>query len=224
MHVQDTQRALGDLLELDDTIRATLEHLKKIGELDNTLIVVTADHGHGFDVFGSADTKYLAKQTTDRKKRDAIGAYINSGLSDYVVPDDVLATNHTVFTGEQGSGFPVTWDPRYAIAHGWAAFPDKREDFRTATKHERIPATKNAEAGSGYFFNPDDKPDGFGMTGNMDGTEAQGVHSLVDVPIYAWGPGAELFRGVHSNVDIAFNVAAALGLGRNKNVTTTYQK
>lgn len=45
MHVQDVDRALGDLLELDDTVRATLEHLKAIGELDDTLVVVTADHG-----------------------------------------------------------------------------------------------------------------------------------------------------------------------------------
>lgn len=42
MHVQDVDRALGDLLELDDTVRATLEHLEKIGELEETLIVVTA--------------------------------------------------------------------------------------------------------------------------------------------------------------------------------------
>ena len=48
---------------------------------------MTADHGHGFvsviiffradfssvaqDVFGGADTKYLAAQTDDRKKRGA---------------------------------------------------------------------------------------------------------------------------------------------------------
>lgn len=50
MHVLDYHRALGELLELDDTIRASIEHLKKIGEYEDTLIVITADHGHGFDV------------------------------------------------------------------------------------------------------------------------------------------------------------------------------
>lgn len=45
MHTLDYDRALGDLLELDDTVRATLQKLKDLGELDDTLVVVTADHG-----------------------------------------------------------------------------------------------------------------------------------------------------------------------------------
>lgn len=48
MHALDYDRALGDLLELDDTVRATIEKLKKLRILDDTLIVVSADHGHGF--------------------------------------------------------------------------------------------------------------------------------------------------------------------------------
>ena len=48
MHVLDYDRALGDLLELDDTLKATMQKLKDIGELNNTLIICTADHGHGF--------------------------------------------------------------------------------------------------------------------------------------------------------------------------------
>jgi len=49
MHRLDYDRALGDLLELDDTLKATIAHLTALGELNNTLIVVTADHGHGLD-------------------------------------------------------------------------------------------------------------------------------------------------------------------------------
>jgi alkaline phosphatase len=47
MHVLDYERALGELLELDNTIKGTIAHLKKLGSLKETLILVTADHGHG---------------------------------------------------------------------------------------------------------------------------------------------------------------------------------
>lgn len=81
MHVLDYDRALCELLELNDTIKATIAHLKSLDKLKETLILVTADHGHGFDVMGSVDTKYLNAQSTYRKKRFAIGTYQNSGLS-----------------------------------------------------------------------------------------------------------------------------------------------
>lgn len=66
MHALDYDRALGELLELDDTIKASITHLSDLGALNDTLIVVTADHGHGFDVFGNVDTKYLNAQSTLR--------------------------------------------------------------------------------------------------------------------------------------------------------------
>jgi alkaline phosphatase len=139
MHVQDVDRALGDLLELDDTIRATVAHLEKLGLLEETLILVTADHGHGFDVYGSSDTEYLNAQDNDRAKRGAVGVYAESGLSAYTVPNNTNPTTHEIFDSPQGEGFPVTWDPRYQIAHGYAAFPDKREDLDTSSTPRTTP-------------------------------------------------------------------------------------
>lgn len=49
MHTLDYDRALGDLLELDDTVRATVAKLKQLNILDETLVIVSADHGHGFE-------------------------------------------------------------------------------------------------------------------------------------------------------------------------------
>lgn len=88
---------------------------------------------------------------------------------------------------------------------------------------QRVPAIR-ANASAGFFFNPADNQRGFSMSGNIGGSNGQGVHSLVDVPIYAFGPGHELFRGVMGNVDLAFRVAEALGLGRDSNVTAPYKK
>jgi alkaline phosphatase len=160
MHTLDYDRALGDLLELDDTVKATIERLTAMGELNSTLIIVTADHGHGFDVFGSADTKYLSSQTTDRAKRNAVGFYTNSGLSQYQVTNASISYN-------TGINFPVNWDPRYTLAQGVGANPDHRENYRVH-KAPRLPATNiTGFPATDYYVNPADNVDGFIVNGTL---------------------------------------------------------
>ncbi|KAH9481356.1 Alkaline phosphatase H [Psilocybe cubensis] len=214
MHALDYDRALGELLELDDTIRASIAHLKKIGEYENTLIVVTADHGHGFDVFGGADTKYIAAQRDDRSKRGGVGTYGESGLSGYTVSEGSLPNNNTIVYGSQGPNFPVQWNPRYTYAAGFGANPDHRESYVLNTEGPRVATVSSPE---GIVVNPTDNVDGFNVGGTIGTTESQGVHSLQDVSVFANGPGSEAFRGVYSAVDIFFKMADALALGRANN-------
>ncbi|KJZ80512.1 hypothetical protein HIM_00362 [Hirsutella minnesotensis 3608] len=204
MHVLDYDRALGDLLELDDTVRATIDKLKALNILNETLVIVTADHGHGFDVWGSADTKYIAQHDDERTKRNAVGVYEKSGLSHYTekVPGLDYGTGHT---------FPLNWEPRYAIAAGPGASPDRREDYRV---HKSGPRDPTVKVGSEYYVNPKDSPDGFVVNGTLPTSDAQGVHSLTDVPVYAWGPCQETFGGTFNNVDIFYKIANCLGLAR----------
>jgi alkaline phosphatase len=122
MHTPDYGRALSDLLELDDTIKATIAKVTTLGELSNTLIIVTADHGHGLGVFGSVDAKYLSSKTSDREKGNTIGIYANSGLSQYTITNTSVSYNTEV-------NFPVNWDPRYTLAQGLGANPDPRENY-----------------------------------------------------------------------------------------------
>lgn len=209
MHVLDYERALGDLLELDDTVRATIQKLQDLGELNNTLIVVTADHGHGFDVFGGADTKYLAAQhdKDDRHKRSAVGVYHESGLSQYTVEQPGISYN-------TGPNFPVNWDPRYVIAAGTGAAPDRREQYGVGKNGSRTPATTLTGMGDDdYYVNPTDRTGGFVVNGTLPTTESQGVHSLTDVPVFAQGPCSGNFGGVYSNTDVFFKIASCLGLG-----------
>ncbi|KAI7785493.1 alkaline phosphatase [Diaporthe eres] len=216
MHALDYDRALGDLLELDDTVWATVEHLKELGIFEDTLIVVSSDHGHGFDVFGSADTKYLASKDTDREKRNAVGVYQNSGLSQYTVEVEGVGYN-------TGPNFPVNWDPRYVIASGLGASPDRRETYRVNDKKPRTPATNISGFDSDdYFVNPTDNVGGFVVNGTLPTNEAQGVHSLTDVAVFAMGPCQELFGGVYSAIDIFYNMAECLGLALPTNVTDGY--
>lgn len=127
MHVLDYERALGELLELDDTIRATMLKLAALNITKETMVIVTADHGHGFDVFGSYDTKYGSAQKDDRAKRGAVGVYQNSGVSQYTMGGNL--------TYSEGIHFPSTWDPRYTLAQGVSANPDHREDYAVSSNH-----------------------------------------------------------------------------------------
>lgn len=215
MHTLDYDRALGDLLELDDTVKATIEHLKELDILEDTLIVVSADHGHGFDVFGSSDTQYMASKDTDREKRDAIGVYQNSGLSQYTVRVEGVEYN-------TGPNFPVNWDPRYVIAAGMGASPDRRENYKADTDLPRTPATNiSGFASDDYYANPKDNADGFTVNGTLPTNEAQGVHSLTDVPVFAMGPCQEMFGGVYSAIDVFYNMANCLGLAQDTNKTAS---
>lgn len=121
MHTLDYDRALGELLELDDTIKASINHLSELGALEDTLIVVTADHGHGFDVFGNVDTKYLNAHDNARSKQNAVGTYEQSGESQYVNTGNLRYVD---------SFFPANWDPRYTLAQGVSANPDHRENYQ----------------------------------------------------------------------------------------------
>ncbi|CAG8271482.1 hypothetical protein PENNAL_c0001G02551 [Penicillium nalgiovense] len=208
MHTLDYDRSLGDLLELDDTVRATIEKLEELGELEDTLILVTADHGHGFDVTGSVDTEYMEAQEDDRSKRNAVGYYENSGLSQYTV------AGSNALRYSEGAHFPAQWDPRYTFHAGTSAFPDHREDYRVHSEGPRTPAVKDEK--KGYVANYKDSVTGFLVEGNMPLDAAQGVHSLTDVPVFARGPCQELFGGVYDSTDIFFNMAECLGLSETK--------
>jgi alkaline phosphatase len=207
MHVLDYDRALGELLELDDTIKATIAKLKDLHVLKETLVLVTADHGHGFDVMGSVDTAYLAAQNVDRKKRDAVGTYQNSGLSQYINTGNLTYTD---------SNFPSNWSPRYTLFQGLMADPDRRENWSVHKDGPRLPATPVDDTKKEYIANPKDGEGGIKLDGTLPVGDDQGVHSLTDVPVFAMGPCQELFGGVYSSIDVFFGMAECLGLARGK--------
>ncbi|CAH0053387.1 unnamed protein product [Clonostachys solani] len=205
MHALDYDRALGDLLELDQAVRATTDKLKELGILEDTLVLITADHGHGFDVWGSADTKYLSEQQDNRGKRRAVGVYRESGQSQYTKPVD--GVNYGT-----GASFPVNWEPRYAIAAGFGAMPDHREDYKV---HKSAPRTPASKIGSEYYADGKDSVNGFVVNGTLPTSEGQGVHSLTDVAVYARGPCQDTFSGTYNNIDIFYKIANCLGLGKS---------
>lgn len=208
MHVLDYDRALAELLELDDTVKHSIAHLKELDALKDTLVLVTSDHGHGFDVFGNVDTKYFNAQTDDRAKRNAIGPYERSGLSGYINSGDLRYGD---------SNFPSNWEPRYTLAQGFSANPDHRENYQVHKFGPRLPASNiSGFATTDYFVNLRDNVNGFLVNGTLPASYNQGVHSLTDVAVWAQGPCSEIFGGVYNSIDVFFKMAECLGLSEVK--------
>ncbi|MEK6667479.1 MAG: alkaline phosphatase [Pseudomonadota bacterium] len=51
-HAGNAKRALGETIEFSKAIQQTVDMLKAAGKLDDTLIIVTADHSHTFTIAG----------------------------------------------------------------------------------------------------------------------------------------------------------------------------
>lgn len=153
--------------------------------------------------YGSVDTKYLKAQDDPRKKRSAVGVYQNSGLSQYAMTGNLSYS--------EGVHFPQSWDPRYTFAQGFSANPDHREDYEVNKGGPRTPAV-NITPAADYYVNAKDNVEGIIYNGTLPVEEAQGVHSLTDVPVFAMGPCQEKFGGVYSAIDVFFGMAECFGL------------
>ena len=88
-------------------------------------------------------------------------------------------------------------------------FPDYTEDFQVSPV-PRAPAIGHEHRGSGDH--PADESTGLTMTGNLPPGDGSSVHTLQDVPIFASGPGAEVFGRVMDNTEVFFGMADAIGL------------
>lgn len=68
------------------------------------MLVFTADHAHGFDVYGSVNQEYVGNHRKDADMRSAVGLYEYSGWPGY--------------KDEDGDGFPDNF-VRVCKSHFW---------------------------------------------------------------------------------------------------------
>lgn len=143
--------------------------------MDDTLILVTADHAHSFDVYGTVDTDYMTKAKTEDDKISSIGVYQNAGWPGYYDKD--------------GDGFPDNWNPKIALAFGTNNGPAHYEAWKVSTNAPRYPSVTNDH---GVIVpNPSDIAGNLGhgllFNNNLPHGNDQGVHSMSDVFIYSNG-------------------------------------
>lgn len=204
MHTFDFPRAWAELIELDVTIKNTIKWLKKNGEYEDTLILVTADHAHSFDVWGSVDNRYIKSHDSVEDMRNSIGVYAQAGWPGYF--------------DHNGDGFPDNWSPKISLAAGTANGPDHYEAWQTTTNGPRNPTVnKNGN----WVGNPNDPAGKYGHGLKFEGNlpihdESQGVHSMSDVFLYSHGPGSDLFKKTFENWELFFKMTEAMDLQRPK--------
>lgn len=191
MHPLDQERALSDLIEFNYAIAAAAQWAAE--NAPDTLIVVTADHGHGYDVYGTVDVNQFNAAEDDLGRRSAIRVYGAAGFPTY--------------TDANGDGYP-DWDADIVFAGIVNDHPEYTEDFQVSQTY-RVPAINQDGV---YVDNPDDDPNGIVMSGNLAPSDSTGVHTLQDVPIFAEGPGADFFGHTLEQSDIFFGMAYALGV------------
>lgn len=238
-HPMDVPRLLSDLIELDNTVGKVREWATKRGQ-DDTLIIATADHGHGFDVFGTVDTK-LWKDAVKSTESDPVLDVDNycSNVTDNMGTLFTVSTEAEsgqklrqvnrarrkaigIYGGagypdyiprSQGDGQPETWDVRTTLAAGMAGFPDHTTSYTVNKGGVKKPAFKLADGT--YVNNPEDDPNGIFLSGNLPPSASTGVHTMQDVGIFASGPGADKVKGIMDNTEVYHIIAGALGFGTN---------
>ena len=215
---------LGSLIDMDNAVGLALAFARARGD---TLVLVTADHGHGVDVYGTVDEQLFnaldgatrdpaAKQAF--RSQQAVLEYDGAGWPSYVDAD--------------GDGFPENWGSaatnRFGLAFGFADVTDQKDDGQ-AKDRVRAPDIGHAAPGAGIFGPDDAAPGGnnhgFSVPRNIPTTgspvafagmreaSSAGVHTLQDVPLWAEGPGSDALRVSMENVDLFRVVAGALGAG-----------
>lgn len=112
-HAGNAYRALTDAIALSDAVKKAVDTLKTTGELDDTLIVVSADHSHTFTIAGYP-----------QRGNNILGKVIEPGAATYTKASD--GAPYTTLSYANGLGFHtgVAGDDVYATPVQIGRFAD----------------------------------------------------------------------------------------------------
>ncbi len=198
-HRIDMERAVYDTILLDNAVKAALEW---VGDRNDTLIIVVADHSHPIGIVGTVDDDMTGPAPT-APLREKVGIYDKAGFPNYPKPD--------------AQGYPNKIDVSRRLAIFSAGHPDYYETFRPKMTDPNTPAVPGTERNA-YVPNEaySKEPGALLITGTLPKTADSDVHSAEDVILSAIGPGSEQFRGSIDNTDVFRYIANALALGQKK--------
>jgi alkaline phosphatase len=195
-HASSAHRALHDTIALSDAVSAALARV----DLQETLVVVTADHGHVLTVAGypTRGNPILGLVRGNDARGEPAAEPARDGLGrPYTTLGYANGPGHPAASSEQPAG-----PKRFShFPRGWENAPVQRPDL------SEVDTTA---------------PDYLQESAVPLRTE---THSGEDVPIYAGGPGASLFHGVQEQTYVYHAAVAALGWDRDSGwLTRTWRR
>lgn len=189
-HSNDAASSIHETIAFDQAIQVALEFYKK--HPDETLIIVTADHETGGMALGAEKTKYdthfelMQYQKVSIDKFNLILADFEKSMSGNKETNrtallDLVATHFGL-----GKEISITDEEKAAL---WLAFEKTLQSGNEGeTTYSDFPPLTES------IIKMVSEKAGIGWTTYS--------HTGINVPIYAIGPGAELFSGVIDNTDI----------------------
>ena len=202
-HNMDTERWILETLEFDRAIGVAKTFAQ---QNKNTLVIITADHEcSGAGLIGASMVSNTVLQGraalgggTAQLRTGVVGTYDNAGFPVYDIQTD---------------GYPLTTDIDKKLLVGYAANADRYEDWLTNARPLRDSQQpfNNAAPLNTYPGLPIDRDvaGGFMITGQVSDTTA--VHTASDIPLSAFGRGAQNFSGYFDNTEVFFKVMSLFG-------------
>jgi alkaline phosphatase len=198
-HNMDSDRWLLEMIEFDRAVQKAKDFASDPAN-GETLVLVLADHEcGGVNVIGASrltDAELSETTGPTLTSRKTVGTSEDAGFPTYAIAED---------------GYPVTTNIDHRLLIGYASNAARTEDWRTNVRPLQDPLQPPIVAsGSTYATFPPlavAQPGQFipGQTG-----ELLASHTATDVPISAFGRGADQFTGVMDNTDLFFKIMRAI--------------
>ena len=215
-HLMDTDRWILEVIEFDRAVRVARDFA---ATHPDTIVLVTADHEcAGAAIIGAATANSAvlranlgggvesirdgkgpaAPLSADGKAVPIVGTYETARFPSYRMLDD---------------GYPATTDADRKMLVGYGANADRYETWLanpSPTQDSQQPFS-DAEPLSSAPANPGvrNKEGGYFIAGQVPGPQA--VHTATDVPLSAYGRGAQLFTGTYDNTEVFFKLGRLAG-------------
>ena len=204
-HRMDAERSIYDVIQLDQAVQVALDFARQTNSDDDpnndTLVIVSADHEcAGVVLPGVA-------RPEKKGTRDYVKAY------NYAAPrNDSTVMNFTDYVDANGDGYPDNPDAAHKLIINFGANADRYEDWQSNAQ----PKSPGVIVNNVASVNPDDPkrtaPGSVMIPGVMENganggdPQDQAVHTLADIPISAFGPGASQFARVSDNTEAFYYI------------------